>query len=143
MLTALPVPRSMNSSSTASHPPVMTASMSTSSTPSPGATFIHWIFEGTLTSETRCLTCENVSSRAIHYIWHHLNTPSQLSSRDESFLDLSIDIEQNSSVTACLRQFSASEMLCQKEKFFCDACCDLQEAERRHVSGCSAFAPCC
>ena len=56
----------------------------------------------------------------------------QVSSRDESFLDLSIDIEQNSSVTACLRQFSASEMLCQKNKFFCDSCCDLQEAEKRY-----------
>jgi ubiquitin carboxyl-terminal hydrolase 9/13 len=55
----------------------------------------------------------------------------QVSSRDEAFLDLSIDIEQNSSVTACLRQFSASEMLCQKNKFFCDSCCDLQEAEKR------------
>ncbi|KAF8559891.1 cysteine proteinase [Imleria badia] len=106
------LPHSMKSSSTASHPLGMTASTSSSGTPSPGATFIHRIFEGTLTSETRCLTCEN------------------LSSRDESFLDLSIDIEQNASVTACLRQFSASEMLCQKEKFFCDACCDLQEAER-------------
>ncbi|KAI6012612.1 hypothetical protein F5J12DRAFT_890936 [Pisolithus orientalis] len=78
-----------------------------------GGTFVHQIFEGSLTSETRCLTCENVSSR------------------DESFLDLSIDIEQNSSVTACLRQFSASEMLCQRNKFFCDACCGLQEAEKR------------
>ncbi|KAF8226664.1 cysteine proteinase [Tricholoma matsutake] len=77
------------------------------------ATLVHKLFEGVLTSETRCLTCETVSSR------------------DESFLDLSIDIEQNSSVTACLRQFSASEMLCQKNKFFCDACCDLQEAEKR------------
>ncbi|EMD32515.1 hypothetical protein CERSUDRAFT_87833 [Gelatoporia subvermispora B] len=75
--------------------------------------FVHRLFEGVLTSETRCLTCETVSSR------------------DESFLDLSIDIEQNSSVTACLRQFSASEMLCQKNKFFCDFCCDLQEAEKR------------
>ncbi|KAG2099812.1 uncharacterized protein F5147DRAFT_582392, partial [Suillus discolor] len=84
-----------------------------SGNPSTGSTFIHQIFEGTLTSETRCLTCENVSSR------------------DESFLDLSIDIEQNSSVTACLRQFSASEMLCQRNKFFCDGCCDLQEAEKR------------
>jgi len=74
---------------------------------------VHRLFEGVLTSETRCLTCETVSSR------------------DESFLDLSIDIEQNSSVTACLRQFSASEMLCQKNKFFCDGCCDLQEAEKR------------
>ncbi|KAH9830514.1 cysteine proteinase [Rhodofomes roseus] len=77
------------------------------------ATLVHRLFEGVLTSETRCLTCETVSSR------------------DESFLDLSIDIEQNSSVTACLRQFSASEMLCQKNKFFCDSCCDLQEAEKR------------
>ncbi|EJD54367.1 cysteine proteinase, partial [Auricularia subglabra TFB-10046 SS5] len=76
-------------------------------------TFVHALFEGVLTSETRCLTCENVSSR------------------DESFLDLSIDIEQNSSVTACLRSFSASEMLCQRNKFFCDACCGLQEAEKR------------
>ena len=78
-------------------------------------TLVHQLFEGVLTSETRCLTCETVSSR------------------DESFLDLSIDIEQNSSVTACLRQFSASEMLCQRNKFFCDACCDLQEAEKRFV----------
>ncbi|OCH90042.1 cysteine proteinase [Obba rivulosa] len=77
------------------------------------STFVHRLFEGVLTSETRCLTCETVSSR------------------DESFLDLSIDIEQNSSVTACLRQFSASEMLCQRNKFFCDFCCDLQEAEKR------------
>jgi ubiquitin carboxyl-terminal hydrolase 9/13 len=54
-------------------------------------------------------------------------------------LDLSIDIERNSSVTACLRQFSASEMLCQKNKFFCDSCCGLQEAEKRYVSLSSAF----
>ena len=62
-----------------------------------------------------------------------------MSSRDESFLDLSIDIEQNSSVTACLRQFSASEMLCQRNKFFCDSCCGLQEAEKRCVV---SFVPC-
>ncbi|TCD66506.1 hypothetical protein EIP91_001282 [Steccherinum ochraceum] len=90
-----------------------TANGSASATPPLVGTLVHRLFEGTLTSETRCLTCETVSSR------------------DESFLDLSIDIEQNSSVTACLRQFSASEMLCQKNKFFCDSCCDLQEAEKR------------
>ncbi|KAJ3861914.1 hypothetical protein EV359DRAFT_15055, partial [Lentinula novae-zelandiae] len=86
---------------------------SANSDPLPDSTLVHKLFEGTLTSETRCLTCETISSR------------------DESFIDLSIDIEQNSSVTACLRQFSASEMLCQRNKFFCDACCDLQEAEKR------------
>ncbi|EJC98825.1 cysteine proteinase [Fomitiporia mediterranea MF3/22] len=80
---------------------------------STNSNIVHDLFEGVLTSETRCLTCETVSSR------------------DEAFLDLSIDIEQNSSVTACLRQFSASEMLCQKNKFFCDSCCGLQEAEKR------------
>ncbi|KAF8481596.1 hypothetical protein DFH94DRAFT_401813 [Russula ochroleuca] len=84
-----------------------------SESPHQSGTLVHRLFEGTLTSETRCLTCETVSSR------------------DESFLDLSIDIEQNSSVTACLRQFSASEMLCQRNKFFCDSCCGLQEAEKR------------
>ncbi|KAJ6520191.1 hypothetical protein C8R45DRAFT_1058362 [Mycena sanguinolenta] len=88
-----------------------TPTVTTNADPPP--TLVHKLFEGVLTSETRCLTCENVSAR------------------DESFLDLSIDIEQNASVTACLRQFSASEMLCQKNKFFCDVCCDLQEAEKR------------
>ncbi|UZJ54020.1 hypothetical protein CBS101457_003340 [Exobasidium rhododendri] len=76
-------------------------------------TWVHRVFEGTLTNETRCLTCETVTSR------------------DESFLDLSIDIERNSSVTSCLRQFSASEMLCARNKFFCDTCSGLQEAEKR------------
>ncbi|CAK5264463.1 unnamed protein product [Mycena citricolor] len=90
-----------------------TLSTNNSGTAPHNATLVHKLFEGVLTSETKCLTCENVSSR------------------DESFLDLSIDIEQNASVTACLRQFSASEMLCQRNKFFCDVCCDLQEAEKR------------
>ncbi|GAA6002152.1 hypothetical protein JCM10207_003099 [Rhodosporidiobolus poonsookiae] len=76
-------------------------------------TWVHELFEGILTNETRCLSCETVTSR------------------DEAFLDLSIDIEQHSSVTACLRQFSASEMLCQRNKFSCDKCCGLQEAEKR------------
>ncbi|GAA95799.1 uncharacterized protein L969DRAFT_49782 [Mixia osmundae IAM 14324] len=77
------------------------------------STFIHSLFAGLLTNETRCLTCETVTSR------------------DEAFLDLSIDIEQNSSISACLRQFSASEMLCSRNKFSCDHCGSLQEAEKR------------
>ncbi|KNZ49979.1 ubiquitin carboxyl-terminal hydrolase [Puccinia sorghi] len=77
------------------------------------STWVHRLFEGVLTNETKCLTCETVTQR------------------DESFLDLSINIHQNTSLTACLRQFSASEMLCQKNKFSCDQCCSLQEAEKR------------
>jgi ubiquitin carboxyl-terminal hydrolase 9/13 len=77
------------------------------------AGWIHDLFEGLLSSETKCLTCENVSRR------------------DEQFMDLSIDLEKNSSVTSCLRNFSASEMLCERNKFHCDHCGGLQEAEKR------------
>lgn len=82
-------------------------------TPSSKSRWVHDLFEGLLTSETKCLTCENVSRR------------------DEQFLDLSIDIERNTSVTACLRQFSASETLCERNKFNCDNCGGFHEAQKR------------
>ncbi|KAF4538376.1 Peptidase C19 ubiquitin carboxyl-terminal hydrolase 2 [Lasiodiplodia theobromae] len=50
---------------------------------------------------------------------------------DEAFLDLSVDLEQNSSVTSCLKRFSEEEMLCERNKFHCDNCGGLQEAEKR------------
>lgn len=80
---------------------------------SPGTGWVHDIFEGVLTSETKCLTCETTSQR------------------DETFLDLSIDLEEHSSVTSCLQKFSAEEMLCERNKFHCDHCGGLQEAEKR------------
>ena len=76
-------------------------------------TWIHSIFEGLLTNETRCLACDSVTSR------------------DESFLDLSLEIEQNSSVSSCMRNFSANESLRGDNKFYCDTCCSLQEAHKR------------
>ena len=60
--------------------------------------------QGILTNETRCLCCETVTAR------------------DETFLDLSLDIEQNSSVTSCLRNFSSTETLNGNDKFYCDEC---------------------
>lgn len=75
--------------------------------------WVHELFEGKLTSETECLTCEKKSQR------------------DEAFLDLSVDLEQHSSVTSCLRKFSQEEMLCERNKFHCDNCGGLQEAEKR------------
>lgn len=75
--------------------------------------WVHELFEGTLTSETRCLTCETKSQR------------------DEAFLDLSVDLEEHTSVTSCLRKFSEEEMLCERNKFHCDKCGGLQEAEKR------------
>ncbi|WVZ24017.1 hypothetical protein V8G54_002561 [Vigna mungo] len=68
---------------------------------------------GILTNETRCLQCETVTAR------------------DETFLDLSLDIEQNSSITSCLKNFSSTETLNAEDKFFCDKCCSLQEAQKR------------
>ncbi|PNS20270.1 hypothetical protein CAC42_5720 [Sphaceloma murrayae] len=75
--------------------------------------WVHELFEGLLVSETRCLTCENTSQR------------------DEAFMDLSVDLEAHSSVTSCLRKFSEEEMLCERNKFHCDNCGGLQEAEKR------------
>jgi ubiquitin C-terminal hydrolase len=79
----------------------------------PPRTFVHDIFEGQLSNEVRCLCCETVTRRV------------------ESFFDLSVDVEQNSSITACLRNFSSTELLQKQDKFYCDVCCSLQEAERR------------
>ncbi|KAJ2499859.1 hypothetical protein GGH96_003202 [Coemansia sp. RSA 1972] len=78
-----------------------------------GTTWVHTLFEGLLTNETRCLSCENVTSR------------------DETILDVSVDIHENTSVTNCLNQFAAGELLCHNNKFYCDNCGGLQEAERR------------
>lgn len=58
-----------------------------------------------MTNETRCLRCETVTDR------------------DETFFDLSLDIEQNSSITSCLKNFSSTETLNAEDKFFCDKCC--------------------
>ena len=75
--------------------------------------WVHDLFEGVLTSETRCTTCDRTSQR------------------DEPFLDLSVDLAAHTSVTSCLRKFSEEEMLCERNKFHCDACGGLQEAEKR------------
>ncbi|CAL9150160.1 unnamed protein product, partial [Musa hybrid cultivar] len=85
----------------------------------PLLTWVHKNFQGILTNETRCLRCETVTAR------------------DETFLDLSLDIEQNSSITSCLKNFSSTETLNAEDKFFCDKCCSfvslcsLQEAQKR------------
>ncbi|XP_073013536.1 ubiquitin carboxyl-terminal hydrolase 4-like [Typha latifolia] len=79
----------------------------------PVVTWVHRIFQGILTNETRCLRCETVTAR------------------DETFFDLSVDIEQNSSITSCLKNFSSTETLNAEDKFFCDKCCSLQEAQKR------------
>ncbi|CAN0386520.1 unnamed protein product, partial [Ectocarpus sp. 13 AM-2016] len=137
-------------------------------------TWVHRIFQGVLTNQTKCLCCETVrlfvwrlcvSITSLRYdgvcFWCgeitrpellpsvneaklgscfpldkkvHPPTPlgrSQVSNRDEPFMDLSLDVEQNSSVSACLRNFSSTETLTRKNKFFCETCYALQEAEKK------------
>nr|XP_050865363.1 ubiquitin carboxyl-terminal hydrolase 46 isoform X1 [Vespula vulgaris] len=79
----------------------------------PEPTWVHEIFQGILTSETRCLNCETVSSK------------------DEDFFDLQVDVDQNTSITYCLRCFSNTETLCSDNKFKCDHCSSYQEAQKR------------
>mmetsp|Transcript_36189 Transcript_36189/g.82481 ORF Transcript_36189/g.82481 Transcript_36189/m.82481 type:complete len:355 (-) Transcript_36189:3-1067(-) len=79
----------------------------------PPPTWVEDIFEGLITSETKCLCCETITSR------------------DEAFLDLSLEISENSSVTSCLRNFSSTETLSGRDKFFCNTCGSLQEAQKR------------
>jgi ubiquitin carboxyl-terminal hydrolase 9/13 len=74
---------------------------------------VHGLFEGLLTNQTKCLTCENITSR------------------DETFLDLSLDLGDSDTLESCLKQFSASEMLTGSNKFYCDSCHSLQEAEKK------------
>lgn len=85
----------------------------TSTTSSSEPTWVHEIFQGVLTSETRCLNCETISSK------------------DENFFDLQVDVDQNTSITHCLRCFSNTETLCSDNKFKCDNCCSYQEAQKR------------
>lgn len=70
------------------------------------------IFEGELISETKCLSCDNSSFRT------------------ESFLDLSVDIEPDSSITNCLKLYSKIEMLNENNKFYCENCYSYQEAAK-------------
>eukprot|EP01083_Nonionella_stella_P021600 59862_1 len=78
----------------------------------PKSTWIQSLFEGTLSSETQCLRCENVTKR------------------DEQFIDLSLDIEENSSVTRCLQMFSSKTILNKRDKYECSECCCKQEAHK-------------
>lgn len=71
------------------------------------------IFQGIITNETKCLYCETITSK------------------DEKFLDLSIDIPPGQSaysLTFSLNNFSKLETLNHQNKFYCNTCRSLQEA---------------
>jgi len=55
----------------------------------------------------------------------------QVRSKEEDFLDLSVEVEQNTSITHCLQAFSNTETLCSESKYYCEVCCSKQEAQKR------------
>ncbi len=79
-------------------------------------TWIHEIFQGTLTNETRCLNCETVRTK------------------DEDFLDLSVDIKPYTSITNCLQCFSNTETIQSENKYYCEVCRCKQEAQKRFAT---------
>jgi len=107
-----------DSGGSASHrssgPDAAEGSSSTSSSAQSSQTWICDIFQGIFTSETRCLNCETITSK------------------DEDFFELSINIDQNTSISSCLRSFSKMETLSGADnKFKCDTCRSYQEAHKR------------
>jgi len=83
------------------------------SEPKRDTTWVHDIFQGVLANETKCLECESITTR------------------NEDFLDLSLEVEPNTSVSGCVRNFCKIETLANSDKFFCDTCNSLQEAQKR------------
>nr|CAH8848482.1 unnamed protein product [Trichobilharzia regenti] len=75
--------------------------------------WIHEIFQGSLTNETRCLNCDNVRTK------------------EENFLDLSVDVGENVDISYCLRCFSDTETMRSDNKYYCEFCRCKQEAQRR------------
>jgi ubiquitin carboxyl-terminal hydrolase 12/46 len=53
----------------------------------PVNTWVHDIFQGRLVNQTKCLRCETITNR------------------EEVFMDLSLEIDQNCSLTSCLKRF--------------------------------------
>ncbi|CAI1803774.1 hypothetical protein SEUBUCD646_0B00560 [Saccharomyces eubayanus] len=78
------------------------------------ANFINNLFQGTLTNQIKCLTCDNITSR------------------DEPFLDFPIEVQgdEETDIQEILKSYHQREMLNGSNKFYCDECCGLQEAER-------------
>ena len=75
--------------------------------------WIQEIFEGSLHSETRCVQCGTKRTK------------------QDTFFDLSIQLNPNTSITHCLNRFSDRELVGRDEKYYCDYCAHKQEVYKR------------
>eukprot|EP01065_Artemidia_motanka_P019295 TRINITY_DN2289_c0_g1_i1.p1 TRINITY_DN2289_c0_g1~~TRINITY_DN2289_c0_g1_i1.p1 ORF type:complete len:512 (+),score=110.57 TRINITY_DN2289_c0_g1_i1:239-1774(+) len=91
--------------------PAKRPNSSTRTEPEPH-TLVQELFEGNLAAETRCLNCDSVTSK------------------EEVFMGLSVDVAPNVSLQRALRNFSCGETMDRDNKFMCDKCRALQEAKR-------------
>ena len=78
-----------------------------------GKSWIEEIFAGKSITQTICLCCESTTNR------------------EEMYMDLSLDVMQNTSLIASIKSFTKPERLFGDDKFFCDNCNCKQEAERK------------
>ena len=76
--------------------------------------FIKKLFLGTQSSKIKCLTCDSVTTN------------------NEPFLDFPIEVNENETtdIQKILQDFHQREILNSSNKFYCNVCCGLQEAER-------------
>ena len=75
------------------------------------------LFMGKLLNVVRCVTCETTTRR------------------EETFFNLSLDIEQNSSLIHCMQRFSVKELLNLDNKLTCDSCLTRQVATKEIIVG--------
>lgn len=76
--------------------------------------FIKDLFQGTQSGRIKCLTCDSVTTK------------------NEPFLDFPIEMKENENIDIqeMLYEFHQRELLNCSNKFYCNICCGLQEAER-------------
>lgn len=66
--------------------------------------FISDLFRGELKNQVTCVTCETTTNRT------------------ETFFNLSLDLERNTSLIYCMQRFSVKELLNQDNKLMCETC---------------------
>ena len=83
----------------------------------PPSSFVSELFMGKLLNVVTCVACE---------------TPSR---REETFFNLSLDVEQNASLIYCMQRFSVKELLNQDNKLMCETCLTRQVATKEIIVG--------
>lgn len=75
------------------------------------------LFMGKLLNVVTCVSCETTTRR------------------EETFFNLSLDIEANTSLIQCMRRFSFKELLNQDNKLMCETCLTRQVATKEIMVG--------